>query len=372
MFKFERNTIRSFLTGRCARAGLRRRIAARRACACAGARACPTSPIWSTGRAGGGQHPHHREGRRRAAGNGEMDEEMQEFFRRFFGQPMPGIPRQGPRPNRPQQPRTKSAAARRGLRLHPQRRRLRHDQCARRRRRRRGDRHARRQARVQGQDRSAPTSAPTSRSSRSRPPACRRCKIGDVSKLQGRRMGDGDRLAVRPREHRDRRHRQRQAARHRRLPAVHPDRRRHQPRQLRRPADQHARRGGRHQLPDLLALGRLHGHLVRDPDRRGDPRQRAAAHQRPRLRGRIGVQIDQVTQGRGRIDRPRASRRARWCAASRPARRPRRPASSRATSSPSSTARPSTSPATCRASWATPSPAPRARCRCSAAAARAT
>ncbi|HSV59974.1 MAG TPA: Do family serine endopeptidase, partial [Variovorax sp.] len=35
--------------------------------------------------------------------NPEMDEEMQEFFRRFFGQPMPGTPR-GPRPNRPQQP----------------------------------------------------------------------------------------------------------------------------------------------------------------------------------------------------------------------------------------------------------------------------
>jgi serine protease Do len=38
------------------------------------------------------------------SGNAEMDEEMQEFFRRFFGQPMPNIPRQGPRPNRPQQP----------------------------------------------------------------------------------------------------------------------------------------------------------------------------------------------------------------------------------------------------------------------------
>jgi serine protease Do len=34
---------------------------------------------------------------------GGMDEEMQEFFRRFFGQPMPGVPRQGPRPNRPPQ-----------------------------------------------------------------------------------------------------------------------------------------------------------------------------------------------------------------------------------------------------------------------------
>lgn len=37
-------------------------------------------------------------------GNGEMDEEMQEFFRRFFGQPLPGAPRSGPRQNRPQQP----------------------------------------------------------------------------------------------------------------------------------------------------------------------------------------------------------------------------------------------------------------------------
>jgi serine protease Do len=35
---------------------------------------------------------------------GAMDEEMQEFFRRFFGQPVPpGAPRQGPRPNRPPQ-----------------------------------------------------------------------------------------------------------------------------------------------------------------------------------------------------------------------------------------------------------------------------
>jgi len=40
----------------------------------------------------------------RGGGNGEMDEEMQEFFRRFFGQPIPGAPRQGPRPNKPQQP----------------------------------------------------------------------------------------------------------------------------------------------------------------------------------------------------------------------------------------------------------------------------
>jgi serine protease Do len=37
-----------------------------------------------------------------AAANG-ADEEMQEFFRRFFGVPMPNLPRQGPRPNRPQE-----------------------------------------------------------------------------------------------------------------------------------------------------------------------------------------------------------------------------------------------------------------------------
>ncbi len=35
-------------------------------------------------------------------GGGNMDEEMQEFFRRFFGQPLPGMPRQAPQPNRPQ------------------------------------------------------------------------------------------------------------------------------------------------------------------------------------------------------------------------------------------------------------------------------
>ena len=41
---------------------------------------------------------------RAGGGSGEPgDEEMQEFLRRFFGIPMPGVPRQGPRPNRPQQ-----------------------------------------------------------------------------------------------------------------------------------------------------------------------------------------------------------------------------------------------------------------------------
>jgi serine protease Do len=38
------------------------------------------------------------------ADNAGPDEEMQEFFRRFFGVPMPNLPRQAPRPNRQQQP----------------------------------------------------------------------------------------------------------------------------------------------------------------------------------------------------------------------------------------------------------------------------
>ncbi len=36
-------------------------------------------------------------------GAGGSDEEMQELFRRFFGVPMPSVPRQGPRQNRPQE-----------------------------------------------------------------------------------------------------------------------------------------------------------------------------------------------------------------------------------------------------------------------------
>ncbi len=35
-------------------------------------------------------------------GSGGPDEEMQELFRRFFGMPLPNVPRQAPRPNRPQ------------------------------------------------------------------------------------------------------------------------------------------------------------------------------------------------------------------------------------------------------------------------------
>ena len=42
--------------------------------------------------------------RTNAAGSGATDEEMQELFRRFFGMPLPNMPKQSPKPNRPQAP----------------------------------------------------------------------------------------------------------------------------------------------------------------------------------------------------------------------------------------------------------------------------
>ena len=260
-------------------AALTRRCRAARSSRAPAMHACPTSPSsssrsarrWSTSAP---SSAHGRRSRRRARdGREHARSSSAASASRCPDAPIrAAAPRGGP----DEEP----AAARRRLGLHPQRRRLRDDQRPRRRRRRRGARHA------------APTSASSRRKHHRRRPAHRRrggedrghglpaVKIGDVEQAEGRRMGDGDRLAVRPRQHGHRRHRQRQGARHRRLPAVHPDRRRDQSRQLRRPADQHARRGGRHQLADLQPLGRLHGHLVRDPDRRGDARRRSAARQR--------------------------------------------------------------------------------------------
>lgn len=40
---------------------------------------------------------------KQGGGASGMDEEMQEFFRRFFGQPMPNVPRQAPRRSQPQE-----------------------------------------------------------------------------------------------------------------------------------------------------------------------------------------------------------------------------------------------------------------------------
>ena len=107
-------------------------------------------------------------------------------------------------------------------------------------------------------------------------------RIGDSRNAQARPVGGGDRLAVRLRSFGHRRHRQRAWAGQASTPsqqlrALHPDRRRDQPRQLRRPAVQHARRGGRHQFADLLQFRRLHGRELRDPDRGGDECGAAAA-----------------------------------------------------------------------------------------------
>ena len=124
-----------------------------------------------------------------------------------------------------------------------------------------------------------------------------------------RRVGDRHRLALRPGEHRDGGHCQRQGARHRRVSAADPDRRGHQPRQLGRAADQHARRGGRHQLADLQPLGRLHGHFVRDPDRRGGARGRATQDHRPRQPRPHRREHRPGHQGSRRVDRPGQGRR---------------------------------------------------------------
>ena len=63
---------------------------------------------------------------------------------------------------------------------------------------------------------------------------------------------------------------------------LHPDRCRHQPRQFRRPAVQHGRRGDRHQHGDLLAFRRLDRHRLLDPVQHGQDRGRAVARLRPR------------------------------------------------------------------------------------------
>ena len=90
---------------------------------------------------------------------------------------------------------------------------------------------------------------------------------GEVRRLRqaaARRMGDRDRQSVQPRRHGDRRHRLGAQPRHqfRALRQLHPDRRRHQSRQFRRPAVQPRRRGDRHQHRDHLAVRRLDRHRL--------------------------------------------------------------------------------------------------------------
>ena len=148
------------------------------------------------------------------------------------------------------------------------------------------------------------------------------------------RVGVRDRQPARLRPHRHRRRRQLsrpEAVRHEPR-QLHPDRRGDQFRQQRRPADQRARRGHRHQRRDQLARQQ---HRVRRADqrRRGDPA--AAARARPRvarLHGRRRCATSTPTCSARSSCR---SSTARSCRTSPPARRPTAPACGPTTSSSS-------------------------------------
>jgi serine protease Do len=218
-------------------------------------------------------------GRAAAAGSGELDPSLEEFFRRF-GIPLPGgraDPRRGPRGGADDEPQQRGVGS--GFILS-------------------ADGYIMTNAHVvDGADELLVTLTDKREFKARIIGADKRTDVAlvkiDATGLPFVKVGDSNRLKVgewvmaigspvRPGQQRHGRHRQRQGARHRRLRALHPDRRGHQPRQLRWPADQPARRGGRHQLADLQPLGRLHGHLVRDPDGRGHARVGPAAHQRAR------------------------------------------------------------------------------------------
>ena len=65
-----------------------------------------------------------------SGGSGDLDPNIEEFFRRF-GIPLPNRPDPTSRPAQSARQRRRTAATRRGLGLHPQRRRIHHDQRAR-------------------------------------------------------------------------------------------------------------------------------------------------------------------------------------------------------------------------------------------------
>ena len=92
------------------------------------------------------------------------------------------------------------------------------------------------------------------------------------------RMGHRHRQPVQPRRHGDCRHRLGAQPRHQfgSLRQLHPDRRRDQPRQFRRPAVQPQRRRHRHQHGDHFALGRLDRHRFRGTVERRGRRARSA------------------------------------------------------------------------------------------------
>ena len=93
---------------------------------------------------------------------------------------------------------------------------------------------------------------------------------------------------------------------------LHPDRRGDQPRQLRRPAVQHGRRGDRHEHRDLLAVRRVDRHRLLDPVQHGEERRRAVEGLRPsaaRLAGRAHPAGD---AGHRREPGPEGRRPAPW------------------------------------------------------------
>ena len=73
------------------------------------------------------------------------------------------------------------------------------------------------------------------------------------------------------------------------------------------------RRGGRHQLADLQPHRRLHGPVVRDPDRRRDATCRSQLRPNGKVtRGRIGVAIQEVNPGSSPTRSAWTARAARW------------------------------------------------------------
>ncbi len=137
-------------------------------------------------------------------------------------------------------------------------------------------------------------------------------EFGDSRHRQGRRLGARHRQPARPGLLGLRRHRlgaQPHAAGQ--LRRLHPDRRRHQPRQLRRPALRHERAGDRGEHRHPLAQRRLHRHRLRHVGGGGDPGGRPAPRLRrdpPRLARRAHPER---RRGRGRSHRPRPRPRAR-------------------------------------------------------------
>ena len=137
---------------------------------------------------------------------------------------------------------------------------------------------------------------------------------GEVRRFRqgaARRMGDRDRQPVQPRRHGDRRHRLGAQPRHqfRSLRQLHPDRRLDQPRQLRRPAVQHGRRGGRREHRDHLAVGRLDRHRLRRAVEDRDAGDRPAPQVR-RNAARLARRQDPAGHRRDRREPRTSSRRA--------------------------------------------------------------